>query len=256
MYIDLQWKDSLAIITLQNPPVNVLTDPLLSELDDAVEEVLCAQKTRVVIVTAAGEKAFAAGADISQFPSLNKQTGVNLVNKGKRVLDKFANAPFPVLCAMNGMALGGGLELALACDVRIADERAKVGFPETGLGIIPGYGGTQRFARLIGTGKAKELIFSGETITAQEAFRLGAVEHLAAAGTSLEKAEELAEKMTQKSPLALAKAKRAVNEGIEQSVELGQALESELFGELCESKDKQEGVQAFMEKRKPEFVGK
>ncbi|MFB4162488.1 enoyl-CoA hydratase/isomerase family protein [Alteribacillus sp. JSM 102045] len=256
MDINLQWKEAAAVITLQNPPLNVLTDTLLSQLDEAVEEVLHSEQARVVIVTTAGEKAFAAGADISQFPTLTKQTGIELVNKGKRIFNKLANAPFPVLCAMNGMALGGGFELALACDIRIAEEHAKIGFPETGLGIIPGYGGTQRLSRLIGPGKAKELIFSGETLTAEEAYRLGIAEHIVSAGGGLEKAEELAEKMVRNSPLALSKAKRAVNEGLGQTMESGQALESELFGELCESEDKQEGVQAFMEKRKPEFAGK
>ncbi|WP_054635886.1 enoyl-CoA hydratase-related protein [Thalassobacillus sp. C254] len=254
--ISLAWEQYIVKLKIDNPPLNVLTNSLLDELDTAFDKVASSEEVRALIIYGEGEKAFVAGADIKQFPSLTEATGKELVKKGKDIFDKIAQARFPVICAVNGLALGGGLELAMACDMRIADEKAKLGLPETGLGIIPGYGGTQRLTRLIGPGKTKEMIYTGEPISAEEALRLGLIEHIASRGKALDEALVIANKIAAKSPLALSKAKHAINRGGEKSLQEGQKLETELFGELCVSEDKREGVEAFLNKRKPEFTGK
>lgn len=253
--IKLERQEMIAVLTLNNPPLNVLTDELLNQLNEAVDEVDKDQGIRAIVLRAAGEKAFAAGADIRQFPSLTKESGITLVEKGKRIFDKLARGK-PVICAVQGLALGAGLELVLACDIRITEENSKLGLPETGLGILPGYGGTQRLARLVGPGKAKELILSGELLSGKEAYEAGLVERLVPQDQAFESAVKLAQSIASRAPLAVANAKRAIDEGLELSLAAGQELETQLFSELAETQDMQEGVKAFTEKRTADFQGK
>lgn len=252
--IELERQEMVAVLTLNNPPLNVLTDELLNQLNEAISEIDQDQEIRAIVLRAAGEKAFAAGADIRQFPSLTKDSSIELVEKGKKIFDKLAGGK-PVVCAVHGLVLGAGLELVLACDIRIAEETLKLGLPETGLGILPGYGGTQRLARLVGAGKAKELILSGELLSGTEAYEAGLVEKLVPQGQAFENAMKLAESIASKAPLAIANAKRAIDEGLALSLAAGQDLETQLFSELAETQDMQEGVKAFTEKRKADFRG-
>ncbi len=244
----------VSTLTIDHPPLNVLSDELLDEIDVVLDEILLNEECRVLIIQGKGEKAFIAGADIDQFPSLDKSSGKTLVEKGKKIFDKLADAQFPVICAINGLALGGGLEIALACDIRIAEQKAKMGLPETGLGILPGYGGTQRLARLIGPGKAKNLIFSGDAVSAEQAFEYGLVEKVVPDGDSFKAALALAEQISSKAPIAISKAKSAIDKGLEMTLTEGQEIETNYFAELCQTEDMQEGVNAFIEKRKANFT--
>lgn len=253
--IGLERQGTIAVLTLNNPPLNVLTDELLNQVNEAIDHINQEQEIRAIVLRAAGEKAFAAGADIRQFPSLTKETGISLVEKGKNIFGKLANGK-PVICAVHGLALGAGLELVLACDIRIAEESVKMGLPETGLGILPGYAGTQRLARLVGPGKAKELILSGELLSGKEAYEAGLVERVVPKGEAFDNALTLAKKIAEKAPIAVANAKRAIDEGLELSLSAGQDLETQLFSELAETQDMQEGVKAFTEKRAADFQGK
>ncbi|MCM3570333.1 enoyl-CoA hydratase/isomerase family protein [Neobacillus mesonae] len=256
MLVSYEQKGFVYLLTISNPPVNVLTDQLLNDLDDCINEINAKSDCRVLIVTGAGEKAFVAGADIKQFLQLDAEEGSNLVEKGKKIFDKLAHASYPVICAIKGLALGGGLELALACDIRIAERKAKLGLPETGLAILPGYGGTQRLAKLIGPGRAKEMIFTGAPISAEQAYEWGVVERVVPDGESVKEAYTLAEKIVTKGPLAIAKAKQAISYGLDRSLEEGQAFETQCFAELCLTEDMQEGAKAFLEKRVPIYDGK
>ncbi|WP_236015537.1 enoyl-CoA hydratase/isomerase family protein [Planococcus soli] len=253
--ISLERRETVAVLTMNNPPLNVLTDELLNQLGEAVDEIDHDPEIRAIVLRAAGEKAFAAGADIRQFPSLTKESGIALVEKGKKIFDKLAGGK-PVICAVHGLALGAGLELVLACDIRIAEETTKLGLPETGLGILPGYGGTQRLTRLAGPGKAKELILTGELLSGQQAYEAGLVERLVPQGEAFENAIKLAQSIASKAPLAIANAKKAIDGGVELSLAAGQELETQMFSELAETQDMQEGVKAFTEKRPANFQGK
>lgn len=254
--VQLEKEGNVAIITLNNPPVNALNSQLLGELEETVDSLYNDSEVGALVITGAGEKAFVAGADISEFPSLTKDNGEKLARRGQSVFQKIADLPFPVVAAVNGFALGGGMELALACDIRVASDNAQVGLPEVTLGIFPGYGGTQRLPRLIPSGKAKELIFTGDQIKAEEAAQVGIVEHVVPAGEALGKAKEIAGKIVKRAPLAIKEAKKAVNQGLDMTLEEGQKLEASLFGGLCETEDQKEGAKAFLEKRKPEYKGK
>lgn len=253
--VTLEIEEKMAIITIDNPPVNALTKTAMDELQTVLFDLRKSKRVRVVIITGTGEKAFVAGADIKQFTDLDYQAGVELVSVGQEIFNEIEALDIPVLCAMNGLALGAGCELALACDIRIAEEHIKIGLPEVSLGIIPGYGGTQRLPRLIGMGKAKEMIYSGEPLRVEEAYAFGLVERIVPKGESLQHAKQLAKKIITRAPLAVSKAKKSINEGIELSLKDGLGLEAELFGQLCNSKDKNEGAQAFLNKREPRFIG-
>jgi enoyl-CoA hydratase len=256
MLVRYEQKGFVYLLTIANPPLNVLTDALLSELDIKVDEIIAKQDCRGLVITGAGEKAFVAGADINQFLHLDAKEGARLVEKGKRIFDKLALAAFPVICAINGLALGGGLELALACDIRIAEQKAKLGLPETGLAILPGYGGTQRLTQLIGPGRAKKMIFAGAALSADEAYEWGVVEAVVSNGESVNEALALAEQIASKGPLAIAKAKQAITQGLDTTLEEGQACETQCFAELCLTEDMLEGAKAFIEKRIPTYYGK
>ncbi|WP_366921725.1 enoyl-CoA hydratase-related protein [Metallumcola ferriviriculae] len=252
--VKLVIKDKIAEVTIDNPPVNALNAQVIQELDETVE-VIKGEEVGAVIITGAGEKAFVAGADISQFPSLNSDTGKKMVQTGQRVFDKIAALPIPVIGAIDGFALGGGCELALVCDIRIASEKARLGLPEVNLAIIPGYGGTQRLARLIGEGKAKELIFTADAVMAQEALQIGLVERVVPAGETVNAAREMAQKILSKGPLAIRKAKQAIDEGLKGSLRDGLDIEADLVGELFATEDLKEGATAFLKKRKPNYKG-
>lgn len=254
-YIHWNFDGMIATITIDHPPLNILKDELLTEFSAVLEHVLTLKDLRSFIITGSGEKAFVAGADILQFLDLDKTTGKQLVRKGKEIFDRIERAPIPSICAINGLALGGGLELALACDIRIAEEHVKLGLPETSLGIIPGYGGTQRLSYLVGQGKAKELIFTGSTIKAQEAYNIGLVEQVVPTNTSLKHAQSIAEVIASNGPIAIAYAKKAIDQHYIGCTEEGQQTETMLFSKLCETEDMSEGVQAFLEKRSPNFTG-
>lgn len=249
-------EESLAMVTLNRPPVNALSQEVLDALEAAFGALAKDETVGAVILTGSGEKAFVAGADITEFPKLNSANGEKLSRRGQQVFQQIADFPAPVIAAINGFALGGGLELALACDIRVVAESAKVGLPEVTLGIFPGYAGTQRLPRLIGIGKAKELIFSGQMIDGAEAFRIGIADYLAPAGEVVNKAREIAAKILKVGPVAVRLAKQAVNEGLDQTLEEGQKTEARLFAQLCDTEDQKEGARAFLEKRPPQFKGR
>lgn len=255
-YVNLIVEDQIAVVEINNPPVNVLTDSLLGDLSKEISFLEETTEVRAAIITGAGSKAFVAGADIKQFPSLDEATGAEMVSYGRKIFERVAKLSFPTICAVNGVALGGGFELALACDIRVASKNAKFGLPEVGLGILPGYGGTQRLPRLVGPGKAKEIIFTGVPVVAEEAYRIGLVEQLAEVGEALEAAKKLAQLIIAKAPISISTAKKAVDKGLEMSLQEGLELETKYFGKLCVTEDKNEGTTAFLEKRAPQFKGR
>lgn len=249
-------EDRLAIVTINHPPVNALNRGVMEMLAQRFDELAADEAIGAVIITGAGEKAFVAGADISEFTSLSSANGEQLSRRGQLVFQKIVDFPAPVIAAVNGFALGGGLELALCCDLRVMAENARVGLPEVTLAIFPGYGGTQRLPRTIAPGKAKELIYTGDMIDAAEAYRIGLADHLVPPGEALPEARKIAEKILKRGPIAVRLAKQAVNRGLEQPVSEGCKTEALLFGLLCDTEDQKEGAAAFLEKRSPVFKGK
>jgi enoyl-CoA hydratase/carnithine racemase len=252
------WKieGKVAVVTIDNPPVNTLNSDILEGLGAVFTELLYQENIYAVVITGSGEKAFVAGADISQFLELNRVTGWNFVQNWVNVFQRVSDFPYPVIAAINGAALGGGLELALACDIRVASKNAKLGVPEVGLGIIPGIGGTQRLPRTISLGYANKMVFTGEAITADEAYRIGLIDQLATTGTVLEETLELANKIASKGPLAIKTAKQVMKDGLNGNLLDGLRKESDGVAILFESEDKTEGVDAFFEKRTPDFKGR
>jgi len=249
-------EELLAIVTLYRPPVNALNQGVLNALEAAFAELSKDETVGAVILTGSGEKAFVAGADIAEFPKLKSANGEKLSRRGQEVFQKIADFPAPVIAAVNGFALGGGLELALACDIRVVADSARVGLPEVTLGIFPGYAGTQRLPRLISAGKAKELIFTGMMIDGAEAYRIGIADYMAPATEVVEKAKEIAAKILKVGPVAVRLAKQAANQGLDLTLEEGQKLEAKLFAQLCDTEDQKEGAMAFLEKRPPIFKGR
>jgi enoyl-CoA hydratase len=248
-------EENIAIITLDNPPVNALSLDVVAELEQILEELKVADAVRVVILTGKG-KAFVAGANMKVFLEFNRKQGEHYaltVTDMQRKLEEF---DLPVIAAINGFALGGGCELAMACDIRIASEKAIFGQPELKIGVIPGAGGTQRLPRLISVGKAKKLIYTGDHISAAEAERIGLVDQVVPAGEELSEAVKLARRIIKTSPVALRLAKKSVNRGLQMSLNDALQLEAVLFGEVFETDDVKEGVNAFLEKREPVFKGK
>ena len=249
-------KEEIFYITINRPQkLNALNAAVLKELAHAIAFANTNVDLKAVLITGAGEKAFVAGADISEFQHYNLEEGKELAKIGQdTVFNGIENCTKPVIAAINGFALGGGLELAMACHIRVASENAKLGLPEVTLGLIPGYGGTQRLAQLVGKGRAMELIFTADMITAERAFQIGLVNHVVTADALLEKCEEILKKIRQRAPLALASAIRAVNAGLNSSKE-GYDTEIKEFGKCFDTQDFNEGVTAFLEKRKPTFKG-
>ncbi|MES2701706.1 MAG: enoyl-CoA hydratase-related protein [Bacteroidota bacterium] len=245
------------IITINRPDkMNALNKDVIEELGKAIDEVYNNEEIKTAIITGAGEKAFVAGADISEFVSLGKEAGAALARKGQDgVFNKIENCPKPIIAAVNGFALGGGCELAMSCHFRIASANAKFGQPEVNLGLIPGYGGTQRLTQLVGKGKAMELMMTGDMIGADEAKQLGLVNHVTAPEELLAKAKEILQKIHTKAPVAVAKVIACVNDAAVSHTN-GYEHEIERFGECFVTDDMKEGTTAFLEKRKPAFKGK
>ncbi|BDG61061.1 enoyl-CoA hydratase-related protein [Caldinitratiruptor microaerophilus] len=254
--VKLAREDGYAVVTLDHPPVNALNAPLLTELEAVVAELEGDESVRAVIIHGAGEKAFAAGADITEFPRLSPDQAESLSRRGQAIFDRLSALPKPVIAAVHGYALGGGCELAMACDIRIAAESARLGQPEINLGILPGYGGTQRLPRLVGPSRALLMCLTGDPVSAAEALRIGLVDLVVPDAELLPRARELAAKLAGKAPVAARLIKRAVYGGLATTLAEGTALEARLFAEVFATADAREGVQAFLEKRAPRWVGR
>ncbi|WP_371372656.1 short-chain-enoyl-CoA hydratase [Sporomusa aerivorans] len=258
-YTNLLFKDDagIGVLTLHRPQaLNALNYDLLKELDEVLAHIAQDAAIKVVIITGSGDKAFAAGADIAEMQPLSALGGRSWGRFGQAVFNKIENLPQPVIAAVNGFALGGGCELAMACDLRLASEKAKFGQPEVTLGIVPGFAGTQRLPRLVGKGRAKELLFTGDIIDAQEAYRIGLVNKVTAPEELMTTARALAEKIMSRAEVAVQLCKTAVNKGLDMDLASGVAYEAEVFGLCFATADQKEGMTAFIEKRKADFSGK
>jgi enoyl-CoA hydratase len=255
--VKIDVRDQILFLTIDRPKVrNALNAATVEEIYRVFAAARDDDSVRAVIVTGAGDKAFVAGADISELAEKNPITGKETSERGQFILSFIERFPKPVIAAINGFALGGGCELALACHIRIASATAQIGLPEVTLGIIPGYGGTQRMARLLGKAKALELICTGDRVDAAEAEKIGLVNKVVAPDQLMASAEEMAKKMISRGPLAVRAAIEAVMSGSEMPSAEGQFLEATLFGLLCSSEDQKEGMKAFLEKRPANFKGK
>ncbi|TDJ55326.1 MAG: enoyl-CoA hydratase [Ignavibacteria bacterium] len=253
----LDVKDNIAVVTLNRPDkLNALNAQTINDLDLVFDELKENEDVYVIVLTGSGEKAFVAGADIKELNKLDTISAKEFAEKGQAVFSKIEKFDKPVIAAVNGFALGGGCELALACHIRLASDNAKFGQPEVNLGIIPGYGGTQRLARLINSGRAMEYILTADMISADEAYRIGLVNKVYPQSELLDKATEMAKKITGKGQQAIRLAMKAVKAVDEMSLKEGQNLEASLFALCCGTEDFKEGTSAFLEKRKPEFKNK
>jgi enoyl-CoA hydratase len=253
----LDVRDRVATLTINRPEkLNALSDETIAELDDAFALVERRDDIAGVIVTGAGEKAFVAGADIAELARQDPFTGRARALRGQAVFSRIERSTKPVIAAVNGFALGGGCELAMACHLRIAAETAKLGLPEVKLGIGPGYGGTQRLPRLVGKGRALQLILTGEMIDAAEAWRIGLVNKVVPPAELMAESERLLRQILANGPLAIALCIEAVNRGLDRSLEEGLVLEANHFGLLAATADMREGMAAFLEKRPPRFTGR
>jgi enoyl-CoA hydratase len=253
--LSTELADSIYTITINRPDkLNALNATVIREIGEAVKEVYDNVMIRGAIITGSGNKAFAAGADIRGFAGLTKEEGMALAKVGLDIFFKIENAPKPILAAVNGFALGGGCELAMACHFRICSDNAQFGQPEISLGLIPGYGGTQRLTRYIGRGPALEAILTGNLISAPMAFQYGLVNHITTPEELLNKTRSVLQLIISKAPLAITKCIAAVNAAMDNAD--GYALENKLFGECFATEDMKEGTAAFLEKRKPVFKGR
>ena len=252
-----QKRESVAYITVNRPKVlNALSHQTFVDLRAAFEDARDDAAVRGVILTGAGDKAFIAGADISELSTVTAVEAAQSSNVGQQVLNLVENLGKPVIAAINGFSLGGGCETAMACTIRVASETAKFGQPEVKLGLVPGGGGTQRLPRLVGKGRALQIILSGETISAQEAYRIGLVNEVVPATELMARAEAILKQIFANAPLAVKYSLEAVNKGLETSQSEGQALEAAFFGLCAGTEDKKEGTQAFLQKRAPRFEGR
>ncbi len=250
-------EEGIATITFNRPKaLNALNSALLAELSRALDSVADDEDIRVLVLTGAGDKAFVAGADIKELAALNALQAKRFAQKGQSVINKITALPIPVIAAVNGYALGGGTEMALACDFIYAAESANMGLPETTLGLIPGFGGTQRLPRLIGSNQAKELIYTGKMIPAREAQTLGLVNQVFGAELLMDAVMETARSLAAKGRVSLRAAKEAVNSGMETDLATGLKIEQDGFAICMVSTDAEEGTRAFIEKRKPVFKGR
>src|SRR4029078_546097 len=250
-------KNSIAYVTVNRPKVlNALNMATMEDLRAAFHDIKKDAGVRVVILTGSGEKAFIAGADIAELSKHDAVSAKEYTHKGQSVLNLIENLGKPVIACINGFALGGGCEIAMACTMRLARENANFGRPEVKLGIIPGYGGTQRLPRLVGKGLAMQMVLAGEMITAQEAHRIGLVNEVVAGAELIPRAEAIAQKIIANAPLAVQYAMEAVNKGMEMTLAEGLFLEATLFAVSCATEDKKEGTTAFLEKRQAQFKGK
>ncbi len=253
----LEVSESIATVTINRPKMlNALNSGTMRELDAVLSEISGRRDTGVVLLTGAGEKAFVAGADVSEMRGLTPLQVLEFSRFGQRVLDKIERLPQTVIGVINGFALGGGCELAMACDILVASDNAKFAHPEVNLGIIPGWGGTQRLPRLVGRNIAKELVLTGEMISAQRAFEIGLVNRVVSQAGLMETAREIARKILEKGPVALRTAKSIMNRGLDIDLESACALEANAFAVMFSTEDGPEGMTAFLEKRTPAFKGR
>ncbi|MBR2520795.1 MAG: enoyl-CoA hydratase/isomerase family protein [Oscillospiraceae bacterium] len=249
-YIRMENTGAVAVLTVDRPKaLNALNSHVLEEMNEALDS-LDPSIVRVMIITGAGEKSFVAGADISEMCTLTKEQGSAFGRKGNALFRRIETLPFPVIAAVNGFALGGGNELAMCCDIRICSENAVFGQPETGLGITPGFGGTQRLARLVGLGMAKQLLYTARNIKASEALRIGLVNAVYPPDELMDAALRLAEQIASNAPIAVRACKKAVNEGIELGMDDAADLEVRLFGDCFETEDQRLGMGSFLKKEK------
>ncbi len=249
-------EDGVALLTINRPEaLNALNPETLEEIDMVLDSIEKNGNVKVLVITGAGDKSFIAGADIKEFPKMNPLQAYKFAEKGQRVFFRLEALPIPVIACVNGFALGGGCELAMSCDFIYASDKAKFGQPEINLGIIPGFGGTQRLARLVGRAKAKELCMTGEMISAEEAKNIGLVAKVFPSEKLLEETLKIASALAQKSQIALRAIKKVIDEGVGMDLRSGCALEANAFGFVFASEDAKEGVSAFIEKRKPNFKG-
>ena len=251
----LEPEESIAVLKFNRPQaLNALNRKAISELISILDEIKVRVVPKVLIITGTGEKAFVAGTDIAEMENLSSFEAREFADFARQAIDKIANLDRPIIAAINGFALGGGCELAMACDIRIASEKAKLGQPEMGLGIIPGSGGTQRLPRLVGPSKAKQLIFTGEIIDAKTALEIGLVDRVVPPYQLMEEAKKMAATMASKPKVALALAKSAINQGLDMDLQDGLSYEIECFAQCFATKDQKEGMKAFLEKRKPIYT--
>ncbi|MFD1413544.1 enoyl-CoA hydratase [Oceanobacillus jeddahense] len=247
---------NIVIITLNRPEAaNALSSDLLTDLEMCIQKINTDEEIRCVIITASGEKAFCAGADLKERKTMNEEEVIAAVQKISSMCDSIEKIEVPVIAAINGVAFGGGLELALACDLRIAANHVKMGLTETSLAIIPGAGGTQRLPRLIGLGQAKLLIYTAKSISAEDALAVGLIERSVAPSFLQDEAISIARKISQNGPIAMKQAKKAINQGIDLSIDKAIQLEYESYLKVIPTNDRKEGLLAFQEKRKPDYHG-
>jgi len=250
-------EEGIGWITLNRPHrLNTLTGDMVGEMHSVLDDFEADKEIKCIVITGAGDKAFSAGADVTAFQGLTPATAVEASARGQALYSRLEKISKPVIASLNGYALGGGLEMAIACDFRVAAENAEMGQTESNLGLIPGWGGTQRLVRIIGFPKAKELIMLGNRINAEEALRIGLVTKVVPKAKLQEETVALARKLADGPPVALRLAKEAINFGTQVPLDIGLKLEAEAFGIALSTKDVMEGVSAFMSKRKPEFKGK
>jgi enoyl-CoA hydratase len=250
-------SEGIATLSINRPKsLNALNAATINELISAFSSIRDNTEVKLVILTGVGEKAFVAGADISEMQPLDAITGRQFALLGHQLAALIEELPKPVIAAVNGFALGGGCELALCCDIRLASDNARFGQPEVNLGVIPGFGGTQRLARLIGKGRASELIMTGDMVDAAEAYRIGLVNKVYPAAELLAAAQKMAQKIVSKGPIAVGLAKAALRDGLETDLTRACAREADLFGLCFATTDQKEGMQAFLEKRPAQFEGK
>ncbi len=253
-YLKVEHNDGITVMTISAPKsLNALNSTILKEMDDFIGSL--DGTTRVLIITGDGEKSFVAGADISEMAHLNEPQGYEFGRLGAQVFRRIETLPIPVIAAINGFALGGGCELAMSCDIRICSSNAKFGQPEVGLGIIPGFSGTHRLPKLIGQGYAKEMIYTGKVIRADEALRIGLVNAVYEQAELMGKAMEMAQMMLKNAPVAISLAKQSINEGYDLDADGAIGLENKLFGKCFATRDQKEGMDAFLNKRKAAFTG-
>jgi len=256
-YLRVEKEGAIAIVFISREEnLNALNTELLTELQMIMEELDTDEKISVIILTGSGDRAFVAGGDIGEMSRLDPLSGRDFGRLGQSTLSLIEHIGTPVIAAINGYALGGGLEIAMACDIRIASDSAVLGQPEVGLGVIPGFGGTQRLSRLIGVGKAKELIFTGKRISGQEAREIGLVEIVVPREKVLDTARDLASQIAKNSPLAVKVAKSCIDKGAYLDIHSGLTIENEAFALMFSTHDQKDGMKAFLEKRAPKFKGK
>lgn len=249
-FVELEVKGQIGVLTINRPEaLNALNDQVIGQLDQVLDSVDVGA-VRCLIVTGAGQKAFVAGADIAQMSGLTKAEGQAFGKLGNDVFRKLETLPIPTIAAVNGFALGGGCELSMSCDIRLASDTAVFGQPEVGLGITPGFGGTQRLARLVGPGKAKELIYTARNIKAPEALAIGLVQAVYPADELMAEAEKMASRIASNAPIAVRACKKAINDGLQVDIDSALVVEEKLFGSCFETKDQKNAMAAFVEKRK------